>query len=67
MKTDIEIAQSIQMQPVTAIAGRLGINADDLELYGKFKAKVPLSYKSAPPRFSEPKLILVSAISPTPA
>jgi formate--tetrahydrofolate ligase len=67
MKTDIEIARSIRMQPVTAIAERAGINPEDLELYGKYKAKVPLTYKSAPPRFSDPKLILVSAISPTPA
>ena len=55
------------MQPVTEIAGRLGINPDDLELYGRYKAKVPLSYQSASPRFPDPKLILVSAISPTPA
>lgn len=67
MKTDIEIARSIRMQPITTIAEHLGINVDDLELYGKFKAKVPLSYKSGTPHFSEPKLILVSAISPTPA
>ncbi|MDR2469388.1 MAG: formate--tetrahydrofolate ligase [Tannerella sp.] len=67
MKIDIEIARSIRMQPVTEIAGRLGIDADDLELYGRYKAKVPLSCQSASPRFPDPKLILVSAISPTPA
>jgi formate--tetrahydrofolate ligase len=67
MKTDMEIARAVRMQPVTEIAGRLGISAEDLELYGKYKAKVPLSYKLAPPRFPDPKLILVSAISPTPA
>lgn len=64
---DIEIAKTIQMRPVTEIAAELGINADDLELYGKYKAKIPLSYKSRQPRFKDPKLILVSAISPTPA
>jgi formate--tetrahydrofolate ligase len=67
MKTDIEIARTIQMRPVTEIAAGLGIHPDDLELYGKYKAKVPLSCQSAPPRFKDPKLILVSAISPTPA
>lgn len=67
MKTDIEIAKTIQMRPVTDVAAELGINPDDLELYGKYKAKVPLSYKSVQPRFEDPKLILVSAISPTPA
>jgi formate--tetrahydrofolate ligase len=67
MKTDIEIAKTIQMRPVTEVAAGLGINLDDLELYGKYKAKVPLSYKSGRPRFKDPKLILVSAISPTPA
>lgn len=64
---DIEIAKTIQMRPVTEIAAELGIDADDLELYGKYKAKIPLSYKSRQPRFKDPKLILVSAISPTPA
>jgi formate--tetrahydrofolate ligase len=64
---DIEIAKTIQMRPVSEIAAELGINADDLELYGKYKAKIPLSYKSGQPRFNDPKLILVSAISPTPA
>jgi formate--tetrahydrofolate ligase len=67
MKTDIEIARSVPVRPIMEIAERLGINADDLELYGKYKAKVPLSYKSGTPRFKKPRLILVSAISPTPA
>jgi formate--tetrahydrofolate ligase len=67
MKTDIEIARSVRMRPIVEIAGQLGIDADDLELYGKYKAKAPLSYKSGAPRFCDPKLILVSAISPTPA
>jgi formate--tetrahydrofolate ligase len=67
MKTDIEIARTIRMRPVTEMAAALSIHPDDLELYGKYKAKVPLSYQWATPRFKDPKLILVSAISPTPA
>ena len=67
MKTDLEIAKGIQMRPATEVAAELGINNDDLELYGKYKAKVPLFYKKKKPRFDNPKLILVSAISPTPA
>lgn len=64
---DIEIAKTIQMRPIAEVAKELGIDADDLELYGKYKAKIPLSYKSRQSRFKDPKLILVSAISPTPA
>ncbi|MDE6499086.1 MAG: formate--tetrahydrofolate ligase, partial [Rikenella sp.] len=44
MKTDIEIARSVRMKPVTEVAGQLGIDPQHLELYGKYKAKVPLSY-----------------------
>lgn len=66
MKTDIEIARSVRMKPVTEVARQLGIDPDDLELYGKYKAKVPLSYIDQE-RLHRSKLILVSAISPTPA
>lgn len=66
MKTDIEIARSVRMKPVTEVAGQLGINPEDLEMYGKYKAKVPLSYIDKE-RMREAKLILVTAISPTPA
>lgn len=66
MKTDIEIAHSVQMKPVTEIARRLGIDPEDLELYGKYKAKVPLKYGRQEPA-GLGKLVLVSAISPTPA
>lgn len=66
MKTDIEIARSVRMRPVTEVAKDLGINPDDLELYGKYKAKVPLTYINREKRRGA-KLILVSAISPTPA
>lgn len=65
MLTDIQIAQNAKMEPIVNIAKKIGINEDDLELYGKYKAKVPLSYKEKD--LSKSKLILVSAISPTPA
>ncbi|MEF9931451.1 MAG: formate--tetrahydrofolate ligase [Bacteroidales bacterium] len=65
--TDIEIVRKIQMLPIGKIAEKLGINNDDLELYGKYKAKIPLSYKDIKPKAGKGKLILVSAISPTPA
>ncbi len=67
MLSDIEIAQAAEMQPITKIAEKLSMDADDLELYGKYKAKLPLSlcekYKDRP----DGKLILVTAINPTPA
>lgn len=66
MKTDIEIARSIPLKPVVQIAEQIGIQPDDLELYGKYKAKVPLHYID-PKKIAQSKLILVSAISPTPA
>ena len=62
--TDLEIARTITLKPVTEIAKLCGINPEDLELYGKYKAKLPLTYID-PKKFG--KLILVSAISPTPA
>ena len=67
MRTDMEIARAIKMRPITEVAAELGIDADELELYGKYKAKAPLSYQSGKPRYANAKLILVSAISPTPA
>ncbi len=66
MKTDIEIARSVRMKPVTEIARQLGIDPEELELYGKYKAKVPLSYIDKEGARNG-KLILVTAISPTPA
>lgn len=67
MKTDIEIAQEAVMEPITEVAGRLGLTADDLELYGKYKAKVGNDYLNSLKERSEGKLILVTAINPTPA
>ncbi|MGN0519192.1 MAG: formate--tetrahydrofolate ligase [Candidatus Fimenecus sp.] len=67
MLTDIEIAQAAELQPIAKIAEKLAMDADDLEMYGKYKAKLPLSlcekYKDRP----DGKLILVTAINPTPA
>jgi len=66
MKTDIDIAQSAAILPVTEMAKKLGIKEDDLELYGKYKAKLPLSLINEE-NVLKSKLILVTAITPTPA
>jgi len=66
MKTDIEIAQSSKIRPVAEVAEKLGLTADDLELYGKYKAKLPLTLIDEK-RIARAKLILVTAITPTPA
>jgi len=66
MKSDIEIAQAATIQPITEIAVKMGISHDDLELYGKYKAKLPLKLIDAEKTKSS-KLILVTAITPTPA
>ena len=67
MLSDIEIAQAAEMQPIVKIAERLSMDADELELEGKYKAKLPLSlcekYRDRP----DGKLVLVTAINPTPA
>ncbi len=65
MKTDIEIAQSVQMKPITEIAKTAGIPADCLEQYGNYKAKIDLSLLKSDRK--DGKLILVTAINPTPA
>ncbi len=66
MKTDIEIAQEAKIQPIVKIADILGIPRDELELYGKFKAKIPLHFIDEE-KIKKAKLILVTAITPTPA
>ena len=66
MKTDIEIAQSVQMRPITAVAAEAGIADEYLEQYGKYKAKIDLSLLKQEAG-KEGKLILVTAITPTPA
>ena len=67
MKTDIEIAQSIELQPITDVVEKLGIHFDDLELYGKYKAKLTFDKIQAVQKEEPGKLILVTAINPTPA
>ena len=66
MKTDIEIAHSVKPLHIREIAEKLNINTDDLEYYGNDKAKIPLSYISEE-NISQSNLILVTAITPTPA
>ena len=66
MKTDIEIAQQVVIRPIVEIAEKLGINPDELELYGKYKAKIPISLIDEE-RVKKGTLILVTAITPTPA
>ncbi len=65
MKTDIEIAQEANPENVAAIAAELGLSADDVECYGKYKAKLPLTIMER--KSKEGKLVLVTAITPTPA
>lgn len=64
--SDLEIAQNADIAHIKTIAGKLGINDDDLEYYGKYKAKIPLSYINED-QIKQSKLILVTAINPTPA
>lgn len=67
MKTDIEIAQEAQMLPIREVAASLGIGEDDLELYGKYKAKLTDELMARVCSNPDGKLILVTAINPTPA
>lgn len=64
--SDLEIAQKAAIKPITKIAEKLGINQDDISLYGKYKAKLPLHLIDET-KLKNSKLILVSAINPTPA
>ncbi len=66
-KTDIEIAQEAKMLPITEIAARLGIEADEVEQYGRYKAKIDLEIFDRLKDKPDGKLILVTAITPTPA
>lgn len=67
MKTDIQIAQEAVMEPVIEVAKRLNMDAEELELYGKYKAKISDEYLKKIDSNPEGKLILVTAINPTPA
>ena len=67
MKSDIEIAQSADMRPIKEIVARFGIGEEDLELYGKYKTKLSDEYLKSIESNENGKLILVTAINPTPA
>ena len=67
MLTDIEIAQQAKMMPVVEIAKGLGLSEDDIELYGKYKAKISMETIKGLADREDGKLILVTAINPTPA
>ena len=67
MKTDIEIAQEAVKLPIVEVAARVGIEEDDLEMYGKYKAKLTEEYLTKINQNKKGKLILVTAINPTPA
>jgi len=67
IKSDIEIAQETQMQHIRDVAARLGVQEDDLELYGKYKAKFTEEYIRSLKGKKDGKLILVTAVNPTPA
>ena len=67
MLTDVQIAQNASMLPIKEVAGQLGLSEDDLELYGKYKAKISLETIKKIENNQDGKLILVTAINPTPA
>lgn len=67
MLTDIQIAQQNVLAPITEIAKKIGFDADDIDLYGKYKAKVPAKTLEKLETNNDGKLILVTAINPTPA
>lgn len=67
MKNDIEIAQSAKMDPIINIAKKIGLGEDDIELYGKYKCKISLDAIKKLENNKDGKLVLVTAINPTPA
>lgn len=67
MKTDVQIAQEAELMPILKVAERLGIQEDELELYGKYKAKISLNVLKRLENKPDARLILVTAINPTPA
>lgn len=67
MLSDIEIAQKAHMLPITEVAGKLGIGEEDIELYGRYKAKLSMNLIKRVQDKPDGKLILVTAITPTPA
>ena len=67
MLTDIEIAQQAEMEPIKNVAAKLGMSEDDIEMYGKYKAKISDEYMQSVKNNENGKLVLVTAINPTPA
>ncbi len=67
MLTDIEIAQQAEMEPIKNVAAKLGMSEDDIEMYGKYKAKLSDEYMQSVKDNESGKLVLVTAINPTPA
>ena len=67
MLSDIEIAQRAELKPIREIAEKIGIPSEDVENYGQYKAKISLKFTKAVEDRQEGRLILVTAISPTPA
>ena len=67
MLTDIEIAQQAEMEPIKNVAAKLGMSEDDIEMYGKYKAKLSDEYMQSVKDNENGKLVLVTAINPTPA
>lgn len=67
MKSDIEIAQSVELKPITEVVEKVGITFDDIELYGKYKAKLSFDKIKSVQENKPGKLVLVTAINPTPA
>lgn len=67
MKNDIEIAQSAKMEPIINIAKKIGLEEDDIELYGKYKCKISLDAIKRLENNKDGKLVLVTAINPTPS
>jgi formate--tetrahydrofolate ligase len=67
VKSDIEIAQAAEMKEITEVASQLGLAEEDLKLYGKYKAKVELGVLKKFSEEADGKLVLVTAITPTPA
>ncbi|MBU3180337.1 formate--tetrahydrofolate ligase [Clostridium psychrophilum] len=67
MKSDIEIAQGAKMLPIKMVAEKMGLSEDDIDLYGKYKSKISLDVLKRNENKKDGKLILVTAINPTPA
>ena len=67
MKTDIQIAQEAKIENILGIAKKIGLTEDDIEQYGKYKAKVNLDVLKRLEDKQDGKLVLVTAITPTPA